>query len=84
MAERTFFIFCNVITLAEIRTLCGHILEYHAITDCKQWISRHRDSLKTKIRHNAILHIDAETSGSADRLGDDFPKLQQRKFRIQS
>jgi hypothetical protein len=39
---------------------------------------------KTKIRHNAILYVDAETSGSADRLGDDFPKLQQRKFRIQS
>ena len=39
---------------------------------------------KTKIRHNVILHIDTETSGSADRLGDDFPKLQQRKFRIQA
>ena len=38
---------------------------------------------KTKIPHNVILHIDTETSGSADRLGDDFPKLQQRKFRIQ-
>ena len=39
---------------------------------------------KTKIRHNVILYVNAETSGSADRLGDDFPKLQQRKFRIQS
>ena len=39
---------------------------------------------KTKIQHNVILYVDAETSGSADRLGDDFPKLQQRKFRIQS
>jgi len=30
---------------------------------------------KTKIRHNAILYVDAETSGSADRLGDDFPNM---------
>ena len=51
------------------------MLEYHTITDCKQWISRHRDSLKTKIRYNAILYVDTETSGSADRLGDDFPNM---------
>ena len=38
----------------------------------------------TSPRHNVILYINAETSGIADRLEDDFPKLQQRKFRIQS
>lgn len=30
---------------------------------------------KTKIQHNVILHINIKTSGSADRLGDDFPNM---------
>ncbi len=30
---------------------------------------------KTKIRYNVILYVDVETSGSADRLGDDFPNM---------
>ena len=30
---------------------------------------------KTKIRHNVVLHIDTETSGIADRLGDYFSNM---------
>lgn len=48
VSETKLFIFCNVIALAEIRTLCGHILKYHAITDCKQWILRHEAALKQR------------------------------------